>query len=227
MEARRTMQTRRFPSRIDAPAPEAPLRTVVVGYGYWGPNLVRNVIERPEFELRRALRARPGRAARPSRPRSPGIPVISDLDEVLDDPTVDAVIVATPPHTHHAICKAALLAGKHVLVEKPLATTTMDALDLVDTADTRDVLLMPGHTFLYSPPVRQGPPADRPRRARRDVLRHVVAHEPGQVPERRRHLRPRAARPLDPAALARGADRAGRGVGPLGVPEPAFPRRRS
>jgi predicted dehydrogenase len=152
MEARRTMQTRRFPSRIDVPAPEAPLRTAVVGYGYWGPNLVRNVMERPEFELA-ALCERDLTRGQAFSAKVPGVPVIDDLEQVLDDPTIDALIVATPPHTHHKICKAALLAGKHVLVEKPLATTTMDAVDLVDTANTRDVLLMPGHTFLYSPPV--------------------------------------------------------------------------
>jgi predicted dehydrogenase len=152
MEARRTMQTRRFPSRIDAPAPEAPLRTAVVGYGYWGPNLVRNVMERPEFELA-ALCERDLARGQAFSAKVPGVPVIDDLEQILDDPTIDALIVATPPHTHHKICKAALLAGKHVLVEKPLATTTMDAVDLVDTANTRDVLLMPGHTFLYSPPV--------------------------------------------------------------------------
>jgi predicted dehydrogenase len=151
MEARRIMQTRRFPSRIDQQVP-APLRTVVVGYGYWGPNLVRNVMESPDFELA-ALCERDLSRGQAFATKAPGIPVICDLDEVLDDPTIDAVIVATPPHTHHAIVKAALLAGKHVLVEKPLATTSMDAIDLVDTALTRNVLLMPGHTFLYSPPV--------------------------------------------------------------------------
>jgi predicted dehydrogenase len=153
MEARRTMQTRRFPARIDRhPAGQVPLRTVVVGYGYWGPNLVRNVMERAEFELV-ALCERDLQRGQAFAAKVPDVPVIEDLDEILADPTIDALIVATPPHTHHAICKAALLAGKHVLVEKPLATNTMDAIDLVDTANTRDVLLMPGHTFLYSPPV--------------------------------------------------------------------------
>jgi predicted dehydrogenase len=153
MEARRTMQTRRFPARLDRHAVDAPpLRTAVVGYGYWGPNLVRNVVERPEFDLV-ALCERDASRAQAFSAKVPGVPVQPDLDEVLSDPTIDALIVATPPHTHHAIVKAALLAGKHVLVEKPLATNTLDALDLVDTAVTRDVLLMPGHTFLYSPPV--------------------------------------------------------------------------
>jgi predicted dehydrogenase len=153
MEARRTMQNRRFPARIEhQPETEQRLRTVVVGYGYWGPNLVRNVMERPEFDLVALCERDLGRGQAFSA-KATGIPVICDLEQILDDPSVDALIVATPPHTHHAIVKAALLAGKHVLVEKPLATTTLDAIDLVDTAHTRDVLLMPGHTFLYSPPV--------------------------------------------------------------------------
>ncbi|HEY4094159.1 MAG TPA: Gfo/Idh/MocA family oxidoreductase [Baekduia sp.] len=145
------MQTRRFPSRIDQPAP-TPLRVVVVGYGYWGPNLVRNVMESADFDLVALCERDPARGQAFS-VKAPGVPVIRDFDLVLDDPTVDAVIVATPPHSHHGIVKAALMAGKHVLVEKPLATTSHDAFDLVDTAITRDVLLMPGHTFLYSPPV--------------------------------------------------------------------------
>ena len=72
---------------------------------------------------------------------------------MLADPNVDALIVATPPHTHHGIVRAALDAGKHVLVEKPLATTSEDAVDLIAAAEANGVVLMPGHTFLYSPPV--------------------------------------------------------------------------
>ena len=88
-------------------------------------------------------------------------------------------------------------------------------------------MLMPGHTFLYSPPVNKVKRADRRRRARRGLLRHVVAHEPRQVPARRRHLRPRAARPLDPAVLARRAGRrrsraSARSIFQDGVPETAF-----
>jgi predicted dehydrogenase len=151
MEASRMTQTRRFPARIDQ-LPQTALRVAVVGYGYWGPNLVRNVMESSDFELV-ALCERDLARGQAFSVKAPGIPVKCDFDEVLDDPSVDAVIIATPPHTHHALVKAALLAGKHVLVEKPLATTAMDAIDLVDTANARGVLLMPGHTFLYSPPV--------------------------------------------------------------------------
>jgi predicted dehydrogenase len=151
MEARTTMSPRRFPARAGNDAAR-PVNVVVVGYGYWGPNLVRNVVERPEFELVALCERDAARGAAFSQ-RVPNVPVISDIAAVLADDTVEAVIVATPPHTHHGIVKAALLAGKHVLVEKPLATNSVDALDLVDTAVTREVLLMPGHTFLYSPPV--------------------------------------------------------------------------
>ena len=133
---------------------ETPLRVAVVGYGYWGPNLVRNVIERPELELAGLCERDPERAAAFSA-RNPGAPVYAELDDLLAQPDVDAVLVATPPMTHHAVVKAALGAGKHVLVEKPLATTSADAFDLIEVAEERGVVLMPGHTFVYSPPVNK------------------------------------------------------------------------
>src|SRR3954470_21145646 len=133
---------------------DAQLRTAVVGYGYWGPNLVRNVIERPELEFAGLCERDPERAAAFTA-RNPVAPVFADLDELPGDPSLDAVIVATPPHTHHPIVRAALEAGKHVLVEKPLATTSEDARDLIEVAGARGLTLMPGHTFLYSPPVNK------------------------------------------------------------------------
>jgi predicted dehydrogenase len=135
-------------------APEPPIGVAVVGYGYWGPNIVRNVVERPEMRLRVLceLDAQRGRAFEH---RHPGIPVAGDFDAVLDDPTVDAVAIATPPRTHYTLASRALAAGKHVLVEKPLATTAADATELVCTAAERGLVLMPGHTFLYSPPVNK------------------------------------------------------------------------
>jgi predicted dehydrogenase len=132
----------------------SPLRVAVVGYGYWGPNLVRNVIERPELELAGLCELDPERAAAFSA-RVPGAPVFTDLTQILENASVDAVIVATPPRTHHAIVSQALRAGKHVLVEKPLAKTGAQARDLLELAAANGVLLMPGHTFLYSPPVNK------------------------------------------------------------------------
>jgi predicted dehydrogenase len=130
------------------------LRIAVIGYGYWGPNLVRNVIDRPELELA-ALCERDEARAAAFKQRVRDVPVFSDIDDVLADPSIDAVLVATPPRTHHALAGAALEAGKHVLVEKPLARTAAEAADLVASAENRRLVLMPGHTFLYSPPVNK------------------------------------------------------------------------
>jgi predicted dehydrogenase len=128
------------------------LRTALVGYGYWGPNLARNIAERGELELSVLCELDRARAAVFGQCH-PGVPVLGDLDQVLADPGIDAVVVATPPHTHHPIVRRALLADKHVLVEKPLATCPEDARELVDLARERSIVLMPGHTFVYSPAV--------------------------------------------------------------------------
>lgn len=144
------MTTRRHSGVVKAA--NAQLRVAVVGYGYWGPNLVRNAIECPDIELVTLCERDDDRAAA-FLSRVPNIPVEVQLETVLEDSSIDALIVATPPHSHHPIVRAALEAGKHVLVEKPLATTSEDARDLIATAAANDVVLMPGHTFLYSPPV--------------------------------------------------------------------------
>ena len=131
----------------------APTGIVMVGYGYWGPNIVRNVVDRSEFRLRGLCELDAGRAAEFER-RHPDVPV-REFDDVLLDPRVSAVAIATPPRTHYALARRALLAGKHVLVEKPLATTSEDAEELVRLAERADRVLMPGHTFIYSPAVNK------------------------------------------------------------------------
>jgi predicted dehydrogenase len=137
-----------------SPVAPDPVRMAVVGYGYWGPNIVRNAVERPELELAALCEIDPARAASFSA-RYPGIPSGVPFEQVLHDERIEAVAIATPPRTHHAAARAALEAGKHVLVEKPLATTVEDAEDLVDLAERRGLVLMAGHTFLYSPPVNK------------------------------------------------------------------------
>ena len=127
----------------------------MVGYGYWGPNIVRNLMERPEFRLM-ALCER-------DEARDRGVPAAAtrrcgsnaDFEAALRDDRVEAVAIATPPRTHYTLVRKALEAGKHVLVEKPLATHARQAAELVELADERDLVLMPGHTFLYSPPVNK------------------------------------------------------------------------
>ncbi len=129
----------------------AEIGTAVVGYGYWGPNLARNVARVPGPGAARAVRcgpraaagvhAAPPRGARGGRAWQP-----------LADPEIEAVILATPPQTHHALARQVLEAGRHVLVEKPLATCLSDAHELAHIARQSERLLMPGHTFVYSPP---------------------------------------------------------------------------
>jgi predicted dehydrogenase len=130
------------------------LGIAVVGLGYWGPNLVRNLHEvedaRPELvcDLRTdALEA----VAR----RYPAVRTTSSFDEVLADPAVDAVAIATPVSSHFELAARALEAGKHVFVEKPLTASSDEALELIELAEEGGLVLMPGHTFLYSPPVNR------------------------------------------------------------------------
>jgi predicted dehydrogenase len=132
----------------------APIGTVVVGYGYWGPNIVRNVNERPEFELIALCEREQGRIEEFEK-RTPGIPCIKSFEQMLADPDVEAVAIATPPHTHYTLVRQALEAGKQVLVEKPLARTAGEAAELVALSEEVDRVLMPGHTFLYSPSVNK------------------------------------------------------------------------
>ncbi|HTA15570.1 MAG TPA: Gfo/Idh/MocA family oxidoreductase [Solirubrobacteraceae bacterium] len=131
-----------------------PIGIAVVGYGYWGPNIARNVVERSEFRMMGLCELDPARAESFSQ-RYPGVTVESDLDTLLLDPRVEAVAIATPPRTHYNLVRRALLAGKHVLVEKPLATEAVQAEELIQLAAQMDRVLMPGHTFVYSPPVNK------------------------------------------------------------------------
>jgi predicted dehydrogenase len=130
------------------------INLAVLGYGYWGPNLVRNAIERPELELWGVCDMNLDRLAKVSH-RYPRIRTCTAFEEVLGDRTVDAVAIATPPATHYSLVQQALHADKHVLVEKPLATTAAEASALVELASRRGLVLMPGHTFLYSPAVQK------------------------------------------------------------------------
>jgi predicted dehydrogenase len=128
------------------------VRVAVVGLGYWGPNLVRNLYELPEAEVVYVCDTRPEALEKISR-RYPSVALTTQYEAILGDPHVDAVVMATPVSTHHDLAALALDAGKHVFVEKPLAASTEEALSLAHRAETAGVVLMPGHTFLYSPPV--------------------------------------------------------------------------
>jgi predicted dehydrogenase len=133
-------------------APTEVLRIGVIGLGYWGPNLVRNLVELEGIEVAYLCDLRPETLDRVSR-RYRAIERTTSFDRVLQDRSVDAVAIATPVGSHHALALAALEAGKHVFVEKPLATSSEEALHLIEESSRRGLVLMPGHTFLYSPPV--------------------------------------------------------------------------
>lgn len=128
------------------------LTLAVVGVGYWGPNLIRNMHELPVVKQIVACDLRAARLHAISR-RFPSVTTTTIYDELLADPSVDAVVVATPISTHYALAADALRAGKHVMVEKPLAASSAQAASLIELAERSNLVLMPGHTFLYSAPV--------------------------------------------------------------------------
>jgi len=130
------------------------MRIGVVGLGYWGPNLVRNLHELPDTEVAYVCDRRRSTFERVGR-RYPAVQQTTRYIEVLEDPTVDAVAIATTVGTHYDLAERALNAGKHVFVEKPLACSTEQCLSLIELAAEKGLILMPGHTFLYSPPVNK------------------------------------------------------------------------
>ena len=129
------------------------LRIAVIGAGYWGPNLVRNFRNSPDWDLVAVCDLDPERAARVIGDRST-VEIETDVARLLQRDDVDAVAIATPARTHAAIAIAASEAGKHVLVEKPLASTLDDARRMVQSAADHGRALMLDHTFCYTPAVR-------------------------------------------------------------------------
>lgn len=145
--------------RIFAPTTKATIElaqvgTALIGFGYWGANLARNVAANPDLNLvgvadgsvdqRDAIRA-----------AHPGAEVWSSLSDALADERVEAVIIATPAGTHAQLSLEVLAAGRHVMVEKPLAMTRSEADQIIEAASAAEKVAMVGHTFLYSPPVRR------------------------------------------------------------------------
>jgi predicted dehydrogenase len=133
--------------------PAQSLTCAVVGLGYWGPNLLRVLVDRPSVEVKWICDLDGERLARFGR-RYPAARRTSEIDSVLEDPTVDAVLLATPVLTHFELTQRALRAGKHTFVEKPLAPSSAKADELAKLAKRMGLVLMCDHTFVYSPPVR-------------------------------------------------------------------------
>jgi predicted dehydrogenase len=144
-----------------------PVSLGIAGYGYWGPNLARNFDALPGVRVAAICDPRPERLAhaRKSQPHAVGF---HDFAAMLRDAELDAVAVATPAGTHHALAKAALEAGCHVLVEKPMADSAAACRELIELADRAGLTLMVGHTYLYS-------------EAAREILRIIASGDLGEI----------------------------------------------
>lgn len=125
----------------------------VIGLGYWGPNLVRAFSELPQADLRVCADVDQARTARIAA-RYPGVKTTTDVGTVLDNADIDAVVIASSAVTHYDMGRQALLAGKHVFIEKPLALNKAEAEELIGMAREAGRVLMVGHLLLYHPAVR-------------------------------------------------------------------------
>lgn len=131
-----------------------PIGVGVIGCGYWGPNLVRNFAWTEGARVSAVCDEQLDRAQKLASQYS--VPqVYGDALELINDPDVDLVVVATPSRMHHSLAAAAIEVGKHVLVMKPMTTNVEDAEDLIERADAKGVLLAVDHTFVYTPAVRK------------------------------------------------------------------------
>ncbi len=126
----------------------------LIGYGYWGPNLARCLADNEGCVLA-AVHDLDQEACERAARRFPGIQVYGDARDLIGDPSIGAVVIATPVQTHYPLAMAALRAGKHVMVEKPLAASVAEASSLVAEAERRQQVLMVDHTFVYTPAVRK------------------------------------------------------------------------
>jgi predicted dehydrogenase len=126
----------------------------VVGCGYWGPNLVRNFKALPNCNLKAMCDLSEARL-RHMRSLYSDVEGMTDFDHLLNGVGLDAVVVAAPVRHHHSLAKASLLAGKHTLIEKPMASSSAECEELIEIAERKGLVLMVGHTFLYSAPVNK------------------------------------------------------------------------
>src|SRR5580692_6586863 len=131
-----------------------PIVVGVVGCGYWGPNLVRNFKGLPNCHLRAMCDVSEARLKH-MKSLYPDVEGMTDFEHLLNGVRVDAVVVAAPVKHHYSLAKASLLAGKHTLIEKPMASSSTECEELIEIAERNGLVLMVGHTFLYSAPVRR------------------------------------------------------------------------
>jgi len=130
------------------------LKIGIIGFGYWGPNLVRNFSNQKEATVTVIAEARVDRHAQILK-QYQTISIVSDALYLIQDVNVDAVVIATPVFSHYQLAKEALLAGKHVLLEKPMTSSVDESKELIDIAKSKNLVLMVDHTFLYTGAVQK------------------------------------------------------------------------
>ena len=126
----------------------------VIGYGYWGPNIVRNFFGNSSCTVKMVADGRPERLNLLSKV-FPSILGVKDAEEIINNRELDAVVIATPVFTHFELAKRVLLAGKHVLIEKPMTSSVKEADELISLAEQKGLTLMADHTFLYTGAVQK------------------------------------------------------------------------
>ena len=148
LEHTEALETRTHPERTGV------VRVGVIGYGYWGPNIVRNLHGLEKAQVATVCDQNPATLQRAGR-SYPGMPLTTDVSDVLRSTEIDAVAVVTPVWTHYELAKAALENGKHVFVEKPFTSTPHQAEELIELADRKNLKVMVDHTFLFGGAVRK------------------------------------------------------------------------
>ena len=132
----------------------ANIKVGVIGYGYWGPNIVRNFFAAPDCTVRMVADGRPERLNLLAK-TFPSIQSVKDAEDVIGSKDVDAIVIATPVHTHFELARRSLMQGKHVLIEKPMTSSVREADELIELAAKKGLTLMADHTFLYTGAVQK------------------------------------------------------------------------
>lgn len=130
------------------------IKIALIGYGYWGPNLLRNFSKLQNVDVKYLCDISKTKLAEATI-NFPSLKTTTDYNLILNDDQVQAIIIATPIHTHYLMAKDALLSKKHVLVEKPITTTVKEAEELIRIAQNHNLRLMVDHTFVYTPAIRK------------------------------------------------------------------------
>lgn len=131
-----------------------PVRTAIVGLGYFGPNVLRNFFAQSACHMVAACDIKQENINRMQR-MYPSIAYTSNYDDIINDASIELVLIATPASTHFTLAKRALEAGKHVFIEKPITSTSVEAAELVQLAKEKNLQIFVDHTFVFAPSVRK------------------------------------------------------------------------